>query len=84
MDLEVARTPRTLCPFQLMTLPPAASTLSSSSGLSGCGTKDKGVNRKSLICLTFKMLNMLYFLITHINVLNLAVYCQFTQNRKHF
>ena len=39
MDLEVARTPRTRLPFQFMTLPPAASTLSLSSGMSGCGKK---------------------------------------------
>ncbi|KAG5617203.1 hypothetical protein H5410_017027 [Solanum commersonii] len=36
MDLEVARTPKTLCPFQFMTFPPEFSILSSSSGLSGC------------------------------------------------
>uniref|UniRef100_A0A7C9A2E3 Uncharacterized protein n=1 Tax=Opuntia streptacantha TaxID=393608 RepID=A0A7C9A2E3_OPUST len=35
MDLEVARTPRTRYPFQLITRPPAASILASSSGLSG-------------------------------------------------
>jgi len=35
MDLEVARTPKTRLPFQLITLPPAASILSRSSGRSG-------------------------------------------------
>lgn len=35
MDLEVARTPRTRRPSQSMTLPPAASTRSFSSGLPG-------------------------------------------------
>jgi hypothetical protein len=39
MDLEVASTPRTRYPFQLMTLPPAASTLCNSSGRSGCIVK---------------------------------------------
>jgi len=35
MDLEVASTPKTRFPFQLMTMPPAASILSFSSGRSG-------------------------------------------------
>lgn len=35
MDLEVARIPWTLLPFQFRILPPAASTLFFSSGLSG-------------------------------------------------
>jgi len=36
MDREVARTPSTRWPFQLMTLPPASSIRINSSGLSGC------------------------------------------------
>lgn len=41
IDREVESTPRIRKPFQFITFPPAASTLSLSSGLSGCGGKMK-------------------------------------------
>ncbi|PKI45331.1 hypothetical protein CRG98_034292 [Punica granatum] len=45
IDLEVAKTPKTREPFQFMTLPPAASILFLSSGLSGCVLKKMTYNR---------------------------------------
>jgi hypothetical protein len=35
MDLDIARTPKTRCPFHCMTFPPDASILAYSSSLSG-------------------------------------------------
>lgn len=54
IDLEVASTPRIRYPFQLMTLPPAASTLSISSGRSGCvpSKQEKDINVPTHYCPT--------------------------------
>lgn len=40
----MARTPKTLAPFQLMTFPPCPSILKSSSSLSGCKSNKKNVS----------------------------------------
>lgn len=58
MDLEVARTPSIRGPYQFMTLPPAASILCNSSGLSGFEKRiilsiDRFKNMYPMIILTF-------------------------------